>query len=55
MTERIEAIAAKCRAENWEHADLDYVQFAKMIIRECAKFTNPDVTPFLFKHFGVEL
>ncbi len=36
MTDRIEAIAAKCLAENWERADLDYVQFAKMIIKECA-------------------
>jgi hypothetical protein len=35
MTERIEAIAAKCRAENWERADLDYVQFAEAIVKEC--------------------
>ena len=37
MNERIEAIAAKCRAENWEHADLDYTQFAKMIVEEASK------------------
>ena len=55
MTERIEAIAAKCRAENWERADLDYVQFAIMIIRECDEFIDPGMKPFLFKHFGVEL
>ena len=40
MNERIEAIAAKCRAENWEHADLDYTQFAKMIVEECLSVMN---------------
>ena len=40
MSERIEAIAAKCRAENWEHADLDYTQFAKLIVEECLSVMN---------------
>lgn len=40
MNERIEAIAAKCRAENWEHADLDYTQFAKLIVEECLSVMN---------------
>lgn len=63
MTQCIEDIAAKCRAENWEHADLDYVQFAKMIIRECARIdseaNNPDhkdgvtYNQTILEHFGV--
>jgi hypothetical protein len=61
MSERIEAIAAQCRAENWERADLDYMQFAKMIIRECLTFGDIE-DPALEQahneiktHFGVEL
>jgi hypothetical protein len=29
-------------------------EFAELIVRECAEFTDPGVKPFLFKHFGVE-
>lgn len=67
MTNQIEAIAEKCRAENWERADLDYVQFAKMIIEECANFidSHEQVDHFgeakdivygddVLKHFGFE-
>jgi hypothetical protein len=42
-------------ADLYKGADFELEKFAELIIRECAKFTNPDVTPFLFKHFGVEL
>lgn len=58
MTDRIEAIAEKCRAENWERADLDYVQFAKMLIKECANIADDNydkgmcpVGGFVLEHF----
>jgi hypothetical protein len=58
MTDRIEAIAKKCRAENWERADLDYAQFAKMIIEECANIADDNydkgmcpVGGFVLEHF----
>jgi hypothetical protein len=64
MTKRIEAIAAKCRAENWEHADLDYVQFAKLIVKECISVVDNqfwmdgheigEAMELLKDHFGVQ-
>lgn len=61
MTNRIEAIAAKCLAENWEKADLDYVQFAKMIIKECADVADDNfnkgfcpVGGFILDHFDFQ-
>jgi hypothetical protein len=58
MSDRIEAIAAQCRAENWERADLDYMQFAKLILEEVMQelFINghEDAFDCLNKHFGVE-
>jgi hypothetical protein len=64
MNERIEAIAAKCRAENWERADLDYEQFAKMIVEECLSVMNDqfwgdgheiyEAMELLKSHFGVK-
>lgn len=61
MTNRIEAIAEKCRAENWERADLDYVQFAKMIIKECADVADNNynkgfcpVGGFILDHFDFQ-
>jgi hypothetical protein len=61
MSERIEAIAAQCRAENWERADLDYVQFAKMIIADAIQvmvandYHGEWLGEKLKEHFGVEL
>ena len=61
MSERIEAIAAQCRAENWEHADLDYMQFAKMIIADAIQvmvandYHGEWLGEKLKEHFGVEL
>lgn len=61
MTNRIEAIAAKCLAENWEKADLDYVQFATMIIKECADVADDNfnkgfcpVGGFILDHFDFQ-
>ena len=65
MNERIEAIAAKCRAENWERADLDYVQFAEAIVQECISAMANEfwsdgheiyqAIELLKSHFGLEV
>jgi hypothetical protein len=64
MNKVIEAIAAKCRAENWEHADLDYVQFAKLIVEECISVMDNQfwcdgheigqAMDMIKEHFGVQ-
>jgi hypothetical protein len=29
-------------------------KYSESIVMECAKFTDPGMKPFLFKHFGIE-
>jgi hypothetical protein len=40
-------------ADLYKGADFELEKFAKLIIKECAEFTDPGMRPFLFKHFGI--
>ena len=45
---------ADCTLDGMGYGEGNVEGFAKLIVKECAEFTDPGMKPFLFKHFGVE-
>ena len=45
---------ADCTLDGMGYGEGNVEGFAKLIIKECAEFTDPGMRPFLFKHFGIK-
>ena len=45
---------ADCTLDGMGYGEGNVEGFAKLIVKECAEFTDPGMKPFLFKHFRVE-
>jgi len=61
MNERMEDLlyqagltASGCWDELGTYEQEAIEKFAELIVRECAQFTDSDISKFILKHFGVE-
>ena len=59
MNERINELIKQCTS--WSNGytwtsqeEFDKEKFAELIIRECAQFTDSDISKFILKHFEIK-